>query len=170
MAIGSVTGALLAARRERPRLAMALAGAGVFGLGLSVAALMPNAALFGLCLIAVGMAAQTFNVTINSTVQLTTEPAMRGRVMAILLALALGGTPIGAPIAGWIADTFGPRWALGLGAAAGFAALAVGLHYLVKYRGLRLSMVAGRPRLELPLPVAPVQVVMPAPARPAAAE
>jgi len=149
MAIGSVTGALLAARRERPRLAMALAGAGVFGLGLSVAALMPNAALFGLCLIAVGMAAQTFNVTINSTVQLTTEPAMRGRVMAILLALALGGTPIGAPIAGWIADTFGPRWALGMGAASGFAALAVGLHYLVKYRGLRLSMATGRPRLEL---------------------
>jgi len=167
MAIGSVAGALLAARRERPRLAMALAGAGVFGLGLSVAALMPNAWLFGLCLVAVGMAAQTFNITINSTVQLSTAPAMRGRVMAILLAVALGGTPIGAPIAGWIADTFGPRWALGMGAMAGFAALAVGLHYLVKFRGLRLSMVAGRPHVELTLPGAPVLAT---PARPAGAE
>jgi len=57
---------------------------------------------------------------------------MRGRVLAILLAIALGGTPIGAPIVGWIADTFGPRWALGVGAASGFAAAVVGIHYLTK--------------------------------------
>ena len=56
---------------------------------------------------------------------------MRGRVMAIRLAIALGGTPIGAPIVGWVADEFGPRWALGIGAASGFAAAIVALLYLV---------------------------------------
>ena len=44
---------------------------------------------------------------------------MRGRVIAILLAIALGGTPIGAPIVGWVADSFGPRWALGSGSGCG---------------------------------------------------
>ena len=65
---------------------------------------------------------------------------MRGRVIAILLAIALGGTPIGAPIVGWVADRFGPRWALGLGAAAGLAAAIVGICYLIKYHRLRLEM------------------------------
>ncbi|MCA6113254.1 MFS transporter, partial [Bradyrhizobium cenepequi] len=66
-------------------------------------------------------------------VQLSTEPVMRGRVIAILLAIALGGAPIGAPIVGWVADRFGPRWALGVGAAAGLAAAMVAICYLAKY-------------------------------------
>ena len=57
--------------------------------------------------------------------QLSAEPAMRGRVMALRLAVALGGTPIGAPIVGWVANHFGPRWALGVGAASGVAAAIV---------------------------------------------
>lgn len=72
---------------------------------------------------------------------------MRGRVLAILLALALGGTPLGAPIVGWVADTFGPRWALGIGAGAGFAAAIVGVRYLATYHRLRLRIDAGRLRL-----------------------
>jgi MFS family permease len=75
--------------------------------------------------------------------QLSTEPAMRGRVMAIRLAIALGGTPIGAPLVGWVADRFGPRWALGVGAAAGVSAAIVMIHYLAKYRHLRVQR-AGR--------------------------
>jgi MFS family permease len=59
---------------------------------------------------------------------------MRGRVIAILLAIALGGTPVGAPIVGWIADTFGPRWALGAGAASGLLAAAVAIVYLARHR------------------------------------
>ena len=74
---------------------------------------------------------------------------MRGRVMAIFLAIALGGTPIGAPIVGWVADTFGPRWALGVGAAAGFAAAIVGIHYLMKYRHLRVRVDGGRLRFSV---------------------
>ena len=62
--------------------------------------------------------------------QMTTEPAMRGRVMAFRLAVALGGTPIGALIVGWVANRLGPRWALGIGAASSFAAAIVALYVM----------------------------------------
>ncbi|MFM0729990.1 MFS transporter [Paraburkholderia sediminicola] len=149
MAIGSVTGALLSARRAKPRMALLLGAAAVFGVGCTVASLMPNYVLFGLALVVVGVATQTFNTSTNSLVQISTEPAMRGRVIAILLAIALGGTPLGAPVVGWIADRFGPRWALGVGAASGFAAAVVGLMYLVKYRQLRVYVEAGRLRYSI---------------------
>ena len=95
-------------------------------------------------LVLIGVSALTFTNSTNSLMQLSTEPAMRGRVMAIRLAIALGGTPIGAPIVGWVADQFGPRWALGVGAASGFAAAIVVVHYLAKYRHLRLHLEGGR--------------------------
>ena len=112
----------------------------VFGLGCTVAALMPNYGLFGAALIIIGASAQTLTTGANILVQLGTDPAMRGRVLAILLAILLGGTPIGAPIVGWVADTFGPRWALGVGAASGFAAAAVGLFHLKRRRPQRLPI------------------------------
>ncbi|MEI9803215.1 MAG: MFS transporter [Pseudolabrys sp.] len=147
MAIGSVAGALLAARRAEPHLGLLCASAAVFGVGLALSAIMPNTWTFGLVLIVVGIAVQTFTTSTNSLVQLSTEPVVRGRVLAILIAIALGGTLIGAPIVGGVADAFGPRWALGVGAASGFAAALAGLRYLVKYRRLRLRIDGGRPRI-----------------------
>jgi len=132
MAIGSVTGTLLSARREQPRIALLVAGAGLFGLGLALGSLVPSYGLFGLTLAIVGVAAQTFTTTANGAVQLRTDPAMRGRVMAIFLAIALGGTPLGAPFVGRVADAFGPRRALLVGAAAGFLAALVGLRHLTR--------------------------------------
>ena len=149
MAVGSVVGALLSARREKPRIGFLLAGAAVFGLGFTLAAFMPSYWLFGLALVVVGVAAQTFTTTAISMVQLWTEPAMRGRVMAILLAVALGGTPLGAPLVGWVADRFGPRWALGVGAVSGFAAALVGIGDLIRSGHLRLHFDAGRLRFTI---------------------
>ncbi len=146
MALGSVTGALLAARRPAPRFAHLVIGAAAFGVATTLAALVPDALRFAIDLVAIGAAAQTFTTTTNSLVQLSTQPLLRGRVMAIHLAIALGTTLVGAPIVGWVADRYGPRWALGVGAASGYAAALVGLRYLVRYRGLRLHLERGRPR------------------------
>ena len=134
MAAGSVIGALMVAARAKTGIPVLFTGAAIFGVGCAVAAMMPSYALFGAVLFVVGGAAQTLTTSINSLVQTSTEPAMRGRVIAILLALALGGTPIGAPIVGWVADTFGPRWALGVAAAAGILAATVALVYLARRR------------------------------------
>jgi MFS family permease len=129
MAAGSVTGALTTAARANPKISALLAASLMFGVGCAAAALMPSYALFGAMLYVIGIAAQTLTTTTNSLVQTSTEPAMRGRVIAILMAIALGGTPVGAPIVGWVADRFGPRWSLSVGAAAGLiAALAAAIY------------------------------------------
>jgi MFS family permease len=130
MALGTLSGALVAAGRSRIGFGSLVAGAAVFGLGCTLAALAPGYWPFAVALVVIGVAALTFTNGTNSLMQLSTEPAMRGRVMAIRIAIALGGTPIGAPIVGLVADRFGPRWSLGVGAAAGFAAALVGAIYL----------------------------------------
>jgi len=63
--------------------------------------------------------------------------------------IALGGTPVGAPVAGWIADRFGARWALGIGAASGIAAAIVGILYLTRHCHLRLGVESGRLRFSM---------------------
>ncbi|MDR3493134.1 MAG: MFS transporter [Ancalomicrobiaceae bacterium] len=133
MAIGTISGALIAAGRDTPRFSVLIVGAAVFGLGCTLAGIAPNYWVFAAALVVIGVASLTVLNSSNSLMQLTTEPSMRGRVMAIRLAIALGGTPIGAPIVGWVADTFGPRWSLAVGAASGFAAMLVALHYLARY-------------------------------------
>jgi MFS family permease len=143
MAIGSIAGALLAAARAMPRLGLLSGSAAAFGVACAAAALMPGYAAFAVALVAVGAAAQTFTTSANSLVQLSTEPGLRGRVMAILLAITLGGAPLGAPVVGWIADRCGPRWALGVAAVAGLAAAAVGvLHAVARLRRRAASSAA----------------------------
>ncbi|EPR9360705.1 MFS transporter [Acinetobacter baumannii] len=139
MAIGSVIGALLAARRERPHLGLLLSGAGFFAVGCTFAALMPSYLWFGFTLIFIGIAAQTFTTSANSLMQLSVESAMRGRVIAIFLLIMQGGTLIGAPVIGWVADDFGPRWSLGVAAFSGVLALFIGVYYLVKYKDFNFS-------------------------------
>nr|WP_321983037.1 MFS transporter [uncultured Lichenicoccus sp.] len=133
MAIGTVAGALMCAGRSGPRPGLLLAGAGAFGVGCTLAALAPDTWFFAASLVVIGVATLTFTSTTNSLVQLSTEPAMRGRVMALRVGVALGATPIGAPIVGWVANAFGPRWALGIGAASGFAAAIVGIYAFIPW-------------------------------------
>ena len=132
MAIGTMSGALIAAGRDKVGFGSLLLGAGVFGLGCTLGAFAPSYWLFAGALVVIGVAALTFTNATNSLMQLSTEPSMRGRVMALRIGIALGGTPIGAPIVGWVADKFGPRWALGVGAASGFAAAVVAAGFLAR--------------------------------------
>lgn len=169
MAIGSVAGALLAARREAPRIGILILAALCFGLGLAVAAVMPSFWPFAVVLVCVGLSAQSFTTTSNGALQLWTEPGMRGRVIALFLSVALGGTPVGAPLVGWIADTFGPRWALLTGATACFLAVAVGLRYLRRHCNLQVTWRAGLPRFRFDEPGPPAHL-RPAPAASAVAD
>jgi len=139
MAIGTMAGALLSARRPVPGMVLMGGSALAFGVSAAIAAVMPGPWSFAVVLVFVGLSALTFMTGSNSMMQLTTERAMRGRVLALRIAVVMGGTPLGAPLVGWVADRFGPRWALGVGALSGLAAAGVALVYLVRHRQLRLE-------------------------------
>ncbi len=122
MAVGTLAAALLAARRRTMRMLYVVGGALAFGVTVAVAAFMPTFGWYTLALVPVGLASLTFMNACNTTVQLTTDAAMRGRVLAVYMVVLQGGTPIGAPLVGWIATEFGARWSLGMGAVAAMAA------------------------------------------------
>jgi len=136
LAIGSVSGALLAARRERPSMRQLCLSTLAFGVFCTLAGISPDTIVFAAMLTLTGLSALTFNTASNALMQLTTEPAMRGRVMALRMAVIMGGTPLGAPIVGWIADHAGPRWAMMVAATAGIAAAAVAARLLLRTRVL----------------------------------
>ena len=140
MAIGAIVGALYVAGRTAPSLTFLIRAAFGFGTVGTLAALMPQAGLFGVFLIGLGACAQMFTTSANSLVQLATEPAMRGRVMAIYMGIFLGCTPLGAPLVGWLADIYGPRWSLGFGAGAGFLAAGIGAIYQFRRNGRRADL------------------------------
>jgi len=147
MAIGSVTGALMSARRDRPRLRVIFTSAVMFALACLAAALAPTFELFAVALVLVGLTSLSFMTTANAFVQTTVKPAMRGRVMALYLAIFVGGTPIGAPLVGWVVNQFGPRWGLGVAVASGVLAAAVCLFWMVRYQNLRLRYTKRRFRV-----------------------
>jgi MFS family permease len=149
MAVGSLVGALLAARRGTARMRVMIGAAVAFGALELVAATAPDLWLFALLMVPVGMFGMTINVTANTSVQMGTDPAMRGRVMALYMMVFMGGSPIGAPIAGWITDVYGVRAGLAVGGTiAAAAAVTIGL-ILARVGGLRLSLGwhRGHPRL-----------------------
>jgi MFS family permease len=144
MAVGSLTGALLAARRERPRLRLVVGATAAFGVFSAVAAVMPTYELFAVALVPVGVRAVTPTPSANAAVQITTDPAMRGRVMALYMAIFMGGTPIGSPLLGWVGETFGARWTILIGAVASLAVAAGAAGYLLRSQDLRLRYRHGR--------------------------
>lgn len=124
MGVGSLVGALAMARGARPNPVRLMRSAAALGGASVVAGVMPNLWTALVAMVALGFVGIVFMITANTTLQLTARPEMRGRVMALYSVVFLGGTPIGAPIAGWSAEVLGPRWGLALG---GLVAVAVGL-------------------------------------------
>lgn len=112
LAVGSLSGALLAARREQIPRQLVVGSALVFGMSVVAAGLMPTYLTFALLTPITGLAALTLITSANSYMQLHTATAVRGRVMALYLLVFMGGTPLGAPIIGWIGQEYGARWTL----------------------------------------------------------
>ena len=113
MAVGSVAGGLLSARRSlRPRGRFLIVAAICFGVLLALGGFMPTLLIFAAVLVPTGMVALLFSVACNTFVQLGSDPAMRGRVMALYFICWQGGIPIGAPLVGWLAENHGAPRAL----------------------------------------------------------
>jgi MFS family permease len=124
MGAGSLVGALAMARGSRPSERRLVVSATLLGLASIAAALAPSLRIELVVLAGLGLVSIVFMITANTTLQLTSRPDMRGRVMALYSVVFLGGTPFGAPIAGWVAEHLGPRVGMALG---GFVAVVVGI-------------------------------------------
>jgi MFS family permease len=149
-AVGSLSGALLSTRRSvRPRQRFLVGSAVVFGVLTIVAGLMPTYLSFAVLLVPTGAAALVFSVANNSFVQLGVDPQMRGRVMALYFMCFLGGTPVGAPLIGWISENLGAPWGLILGGAVVVVAGVGAAVFLARGRRVRLDAGLTPPRLRL---------------------
>jgi len=132
--IGAVVGGLIAASRRNTAASALVRAALFFGVAIGLAALAPDSLTEKLALLLVGAGSVTFLSLGSTTLQLSSDPAMRGRVMSLWSVAFMGSTPIGGPVVGWIGSAAGPRWALGIGAAAAIAAAALGWMTLVSSR------------------------------------
>ena len=112
MALGSIAGALLSARRETVRLRLVLVSAVVFGVAEILIALMPTYLTFVVLTPIIGITALTTITSANTVMQLSVPAELRGRVMALYLMVFMGGTPLGSPLIGWIGEELGARWSL----------------------------------------------------------
>jgi len=136
MAIGSLGGALVAARRERPRLRLVVGAALLFGVVELLSGLMPTYLTFALILPLLGVCSLTMATAANATIQMTSSPAMRGRVAALYLMVFMGGTPAGAPFIGWIGEVMGARWTLIIGGGASIVGIVVVVLLYLRAQGL----------------------------------
>jgi MFS family permease len=142
LAVGSLAGALLSARRVTIRLRLLVFAAVGFGVAEIVAAFLPSYVAFALFAPVIGLCTLTLLNSANATIQLSSAPELRGRVMALYMTIVMGGTPLGSPVIGLVGEHFGPRWTLVLGgvmtllgvlvAVAVFARLTGGLAGLVE--------------------------------------
>lgn len=146
LAIGSLAGALLAAGRKRPRLRFVVGAGLVFAMAQIASGLMPTYISYAAVLPLVGLAVLTTITTANALIQMTSAPAMRGRVVSLYLMVFIGSGPLGNPLIGAIGEHMGPRWALVIsGLAAGIGVSAAGLAY-ARMRRISLRSVLRRRR------------------------
>ncbi len=126
MGVGAVLGGLVVAARGRTGVGPLVLAATAFGAAMSLATAAPTLPLEMAALAFAGGASIAFMSMGNSTLQLTAEPAMRGRVMSLWFVAFQGSTPIGGPIVGWVMAVLGARAGLGLGAVTCFVVAIVG--------------------------------------------
>lgn len=147
MAVGSLAGALVAARRTRaPRLRFVIGSALVFGAIEIGVGLMPGYWSYAAALPVLGLSALLTLTAANATVQMGSDPQLRGRVMALYFMVLMGGTPIGAPLLGWVGELFGPRWTLIGGG--GLVIVGVLVSVLVVIRSYHLALPPARDYLD----------------------
>ncbi|NLQ18567.1 MFS transporter [Marinomonas sp. M1K-6] len=133
MAIGSISGAMVtASRRSSPSFRFMIYVAAMFAVSCFLVAISTSFWAFAVLLVLLGLSLQLFTTSTTSYMQVATEKRYRGRVMAVVLATALGSTALGAPLVGWVADTFGARWSIGMGSLSGLAAALLGFWFLRK--------------------------------------
>ena len=152
LALGSLVGALASARRSGPpRQRTLFASVLAFGLLEMAVGFAPTYELMALLLVPTGVAVLTFTTTANSTVQLGSAPHVRGRVMALYVLVFMGGTPVGAPLIGALAEAFGPRSSIVLGGAVVAVSGVVAAVVMTRLRGLRLEahLVRRRPHVHV---------------------
>ncbi len=135
LGVGSLTGALLSARRARPRMTVLLAGLGGTAMCLFLLAVAPSFWLFAVVLLPAGLCTLTVLTTSNTTVQLNTDPQLRGRVLALYMAVNQGAMPIGVLLAGLGSEHIGVRWVLGIGSLVMTATFLVAATHLVRLAG-----------------------------------
>ena len=135
MAVGSLTAALLNARRVRIRVRLVVVAAVGFGLAEIVAGVLPSYLTFALFAPVIGFTALTMLNSANATMQTESDPLMRGRVMAFYFTIVMGGTPLGAPVIGWVGQHLGARWTLVLGGLLTIAGVAIALAVYARLKG-----------------------------------
>ncbi|MBN2622965.1 MAG: MFS transporter [Acidimicrobiales bacterium] len=130
VSVGSLAGALVTANRGDIGVRQVSLAAVAYGVALALMALAPTVAVAVVLGVVVGVASITFLVSSTAIVQIKAAADMRGRVLALQAMLFLGSTPVGGPVVGWIADQFGARYSVALGAIAAFGAGLWGLAVL----------------------------------------
>ena len=115
LAVGSLSGALLAARRPHIRIRLLFVAATGFGVAEIVAGSLPSYVAFACFAPVIGLCTITLLNSANAMMQTSSDPALRGRVMALYMTVVMGGTPIGSPFIGWVGEHLGARWTLVIG-------------------------------------------------------
>jgi predicted MFS family arabinose efflux permease len=141
MALGSLAGSLMAARRGYPRRVVLVLAAVSFGLVEIAAGLMPTYLLFAIWMPVLGFTALTTITALQTVVQLSVDPEVRGRVVGLYMMIFMGGTPVGAPIIGWVGDAFGAPWTLIGGGAATIVSVLLASWWVMRKQHIALRNV-----------------------------
>jgi MFS family permease len=149
MGIGSLFAALLAARRPRPRIRHVVVGLGVFAFAMALSAQAPSFLIFALLQIPMGLAGVQVMTSANAIVQMSVSPQLRGRVMALWVAVVMGLTPIVSPIVGWVGSTYGARATVWFNAFWVVVAFIISSIYLYTRGGVELHVTRRRPWVDL---------------------